>query len=93
MAREDAATKARRLLGEGRITLVQLGPTHLMARARGDSGMEYRVTWEAGAGATGSAPPGWHCNCEARGRCSHIRAVQLVTVITDQQVLPTGGQE
>jgi uncharacterized Zn finger protein len=71
---EDAAAKGRRLLGEGRLTVLQITPQLIYAQVRGDSGAVYNVGYEAGKNE-------WRCSCEARGRCSHIRALQLVTVI------------
>jgi uncharacterized Zn finger protein len=69
--REDARTKARRLLGEGRVTVRCLGPDVIVARVRGDSAREYSVAWD---------PVGWSCPCAALGRCSHIIATQLVVL-------------
>jgi uncharacterized Zn finger protein len=70
--REDAQTKARRLLAEGRVTLRHLEPDRIGASVRGDSACVYRVGWE---------PSGWHCDCAAVSiRCSHVRAVMLVVL-------------
>lgn len=74
MPREDAATKGRRMLAEGRLTVERLTPSGLIvARCRGDSGAVY---------ALGFDPDGseWRCTCPSRGRCSHLRALQLVVV-------------
>jgi uncharacterized Zn finger protein len=68
--REDARTKAIRMLGEGRILLEHVKGRSIVATVRGDSGAIYRVSHEAG---------GWSCDCEARSTCSHVRAVMLVT--------------
>jgi uncharacterized Zn finger protein len=78
MPREGAALKARRLLSEGRVTLRRIGPDAIVARVRGDSAREYLVVWD---------PTGWHCPCDAAGRCSHVLAVQLVVL----EPLPTKG--
>ena len=71
MTREDAATKARRLLAEGRITLRHIGDDLVRADVRGDTARIYAVAW---------SPAGWSCDCDAISRCSHIRSVQLVTL-------------
>ena len=71
---EDAATKARRLLGEGRVTIRCLSDDAIAADVRGDSGL-HRVTW---------TPSGWACDCDALRRCSHIRATQLVVLVSER---------
>lgn len=72
MVREDAQTKARRLLAEGRVTLRTLSDDVILAAVRGDSAAVYRTGWDAGEG--------WWCSCESVGRCSHLRAVMLVVL-------------
>lgn len=70
--RENAAAKARRLLTEGRLRVLSVDEASATASAecRGDSGLTYSVGWdEAGR---------WFCSCEAKGRCSHLIALQLV---------------
>ena len=64
--------KARRLLGEGRLTVRSAGPEGVRASCRGDSGQLYRVGYQPGA---------WHCDCPALGRCSHLQALMLVVVV------------
>jgi hypothetical protein len=76
--REDAQTKAARLAGSGRCIVRRVADDSIVANVRGDSAMVYIVTW---------SPAGWSCSCAALGRCSHIRAVQLVTL----EPLPVGG--
>jgi hypothetical protein len=75
--REDARTKARRLLSEGRVTLRRIGPDAIVARVRGDSAREYLVTWDRQAGI---GP------FDALGPCSHILATQLVVVEPDHRL-------
>lgn len=71
MPRENAHDKGRRLLAEGRLCIdAVLGDT-ITAHCRGDSGEVYAVGYERG---------GWYCNCPALSRCSHMIALQLVTV-------------
>lgn len=70
MPREDAQTKARRLLSEGRVTIRSLTSDRIVADVRGDSAEVHEVGWD---------PDGWHCSCPAR-RCSHVRALMLVAL-------------
>jgi hypothetical protein len=79
MTREDVQAKAVRLVGSGRVTLRSLGPDLIAARVRGDSAQVYNVGWD---------PDGWRCDCEAVTRCSHIRAVQLVSVAPSPDTSP-----
>jgi uncharacterized Zn finger protein len=67
--RENADTKARRLLTEGRVIVLEAHGRHVEAFVHGDSGV-YVVTHSNGW---------WSCDCPHHGRCSHVRAVQLVT--------------
>jgi hypothetical protein len=76
MPREDARSKAHRLLSEARVTIRTIGPDVIVARIRGDSAREYLVTWD---------PAGWHCPCDALGPCSHILATQLVVLEPDHR--------
>jgi uncharacterized Zn finger protein len=71
-SRESAATKARRLLADGRVIVRSVNGSHVDAQVRGDSSGVYRVTHEPGS---------WHCDCPALGACSHIRAVMLITAV------------
>lgn len=89
MTREGVDAKARRLLAEGRLVVerVERWPvgappesqgTLIVARCRGDSGNVYRLGYDP-------RNQQWRCGCEARGRCSHLIALQLVAVVA-----PTG---
>jgi len=69
--REDAATKGRRLLVEARLSIVQVGGGTISARCRSDSAEVYSLGFDKGH---------WFCNCDAVGRCSHLIALQLVTL-------------
>lgn len=73
MVRENAMVKARRLLGEGRVTIVHADEGGVAALIRGDTAMTYRVTHADGE---------WRCDCPARTRCSHVQAIMLVTTST-----------
>ena len=78
MPREIAASKARRLLVEGRVVVVGVDGTEVDAIVRGDSNY-YLVQHRPGS---------WTCPCEAiRALCSHVRAVQLVTALVGPLVL------
>ena len=72
MPREDGASKALRLLCSGRVVVRTITDTAITADVRGDSAKVYRVVLD---------PTGWHDDCDSVGNhCSHIRAVQLVTL-------------
>ena len=71
MPREAVAVKARRLLAEGRVTIVHADEGGVAALVRGDTAMTYRVTHAGGK---------WRCDCAARARCSHVQAIMLVTL-------------
>jgi uncharacterized Zn finger protein len=74
MPREDTQSKARRLVSEGRVTIRRIGDDLIVAHVRGDTAQVYAVRWD---------PDGWSCPCPVLGRCSHVRAVQLVTLVHD----------
>ena len=92
MPRESADDKARRLLTEGRITIMAVDPdarASVVAEAKGDSGAVYALGFDRSTN-------GWRCTCEAASkfgrRCSHLRALQLVTVRpTTVRPQPTRG--
>lgn len=71
MPREDAWSKGRRLLVEGRLIVRSAGPQGIRALCRGDSGEFYRL---------GYRPGSWYCDCPCPSRCSHLHALMLVTV-------------
>lgn len=70
--RENAEAKARRYLGEARLTVRRITEQSVHATGRG-SGAVWDVTWSVGAG--------WRCRCPARGACAHVRALQSVVVV------------
>jgi hypothetical protein len=73
MPRETLESKALRLLAEGRLCVLLVDAEHIEARVRG-SDAEHLTGYRRG---------GWWCSCEAHRvgrRCSHIAALQLVTV-------------
>ncbi len=78
-----AAEKAAVLLAEGRLTVETVSKGVIVAACKGMSGEVYKLGYDPrGKGE-------WRCQCEAnakfRRRCSHLMALQLVTV------KPTGG--
>lgn len=75
--RENAASKGRRLLLEGRVRVLQVSDDEgfVSAEVRGDSARVYIVNYELAGG--------WRCDCPTRGVCSHIRAVMLVTIVRE----------
>ena len=78
--RENASAKARRLLTEGRVIVTRVDGRHVDAIVRGDSGAVYSVR---------HLPGHWSCSCTAApyARCSHLRAVQLITAPAGPVVL------
>ena len=66
---ETIAEKASRYLIEGRLIVERVDEHAIVARCRG-RGAVYRL---------GYHDDGWHCTCPARGDCSHLLALQLVT--------------
>lgn len=73
MTRENVETKGRRYLTEGRLTITQVSPSvgYIAATCRG-SAADYSLGFDPGRRE-------WRCTCEARGRCAHLVALQLVT--------------
>jgi uncharacterized Zn finger protein len=70
VTRENVDTKGRRYLCEGRIFLKEVSRGLVWARVRGSDEV-YVVKGDRF---------GWSCSCAARGKCSHLVAVQLVTL-------------
>ena len=74
--RESVPVKARRLLAEGRVTIINRVPGRIFANVKGTE-QTYAVRWEPRLG--------WSCSCPAGARraCSHRVAVALVVVPDD----------
>jgi hypothetical protein len=72
MPRENVDTRARRALVEGRVIVNRVEGRYVSATVRSDHGALYAVRHLEGR---------WDCPCDARGVCSHVRAVQLVTCV------------
>jgi len=68
--RENAEAKGRRYLAEGRLLVEHVDARTIRARCRGN-GKVYRLGYDAER---------WYCDCQALGLCSHLVALQLVTV-------------
>ena len=73
MMREDAKTRAVRLLAERRVLIVRVLPTSVLAYVRGDSGELRTVTWDPRRG--------FRCDCPAIGMCAHGHAVASVVLV------------
>ena len=69
--RDDAQTKAARMCASGRVAIRSVTDACIRATVKGDSARIYTVTYD---------PSGWRDDCDAVGKCSHIRAVQLCTL-------------
>jgi hypothetical protein len=73
VVRENAKTRAVRLLAERRILITRVLPTSVLAYVRGDSGELRTLTWDQRRG--------WSCSCPAIGMCAHGHAVASVVVV------------
>lgn len=79
-SRQNARTKALRLLVEGRLTVERRETTGtltglVVARCKGDSGTIYTLGYDP-------RNRQWRCSCqELRGQCSHLLALKLITPI------------
>ncbi len=75
MGRETVAEKAARYLVEGRLRVEFANRRgQISARCVGGEGRVYSLGFEPFHDA------GWFCSCAARGDCSHLQALRLVTV-------------
>lgn len=72
VGRENAATKARRYLLEGRLMIWFVQGQQARARCRGQ-GYLYELGHDL--------EHGWWCDCAARTRCSHLIALQSVVIL------------
>lgn len=67
-SREGAESKGRRLLCEGRLIVTLARRGRVEATCRGNGAVHQ-------LGFNGD----WWCTCEARGTCSHLVALRLIT--------------
>ena len=70
MSRETVEAKAARYVCAGRLIVTEVAGGRMSATCRG-GGELYRLGFVRGQ---------WFCSCPARGVCSHLLALQLVTV-------------
>jgi hypothetical protein len=70
VSRENARAKGARYLAEHRLTVFYVDSDRIAAECRG-GGAIYDLGW------TGER---WRCDCPALGMCSHLYALQAVTV-------------
>jgi hypothetical protein len=78
MPHESAQDKAKRYLGEGRLTIRQFSRSSgVVAFVLGDSGLTYRTEW--------SPDLDWLCNCpDHKQLCAHLIALRLITVANQE---------
>jgi hypothetical protein len=67
--REDARTRGRRLVAEGRLLVRRVEGREVSAICRGESGAIHELGFSRGL---------WFCSCPARGPCAHLYAAWLV---------------
>jgi uncharacterized Zn finger protein len=78
--RENAASKGRRYLCEGRLHVETVHPHGVAATCRGD-GVRYQLGWQPG--------PGWWCTCPVlTDQCAHLIALRLVVAVDLVEVTP-----
>jgi uncharacterized Zn finger protein len=70
MPRETAFDKGRRLVAEGRLRVRRADERQVLAEVVGDSAVVHRC---------GLEPNREWCTCPAKGTCSHLIGLQLVT--------------
>jgi uncharacterized Zn finger protein len=83
MVREDAKTKGKRLLTEGRLRIKWVDDLRIQALCRGDDGAVYEVGFDGS----------WYCTCPAASRsmsmrCSHLIALKLVAIAVEPREEP-----
>jgi uncharacterized Zn finger protein len=85
MTDETIAAKAGRYLTEGRLTVLAVNGDHVTAVCYGGHDAIYQLGHDPGRG--------WHCSCPVRsGRCSHLTALQMVTVRAREPAEPAPVQ-
>lgn len=87
---ETKADKALRYVAERRLLIEHVDPALIKATCRGDSGEVHTLGWR-------SDQQRWGCTCEANAtfhrRCSHLIALQLVTVKPHQVPRDEGAEQ
>lgn len=72
MSTETSDEKALRLIGEGKLTVLEVARGRVIGRVQGDHGT-YMCGFDPQA-------EEWRCTCaEMKGMCSHLKALWLVT--------------
>jgi hypothetical protein len=71
MPRENARTKAERLLVGGAVSVLEVTRYRCAARVKGDTAT-HAVTFDGDR---------WACDCQALGPCSHALAVARVVAV------------
>ena len=71
MPRENAQTKAARLLVGGAVSVLEVSPHRCLATVHGDTAT-HAVTYDGDR---------WSCDCPALGPCSHALAVARVVAV------------
>ena len=74
---ETATLKADRLLVTGAVSVLEVGPGHVLAKVVGDHGT-YTVEHDGR----------WRCDCPAYGPCSHAIAIARVARIGEGRFFP-----
>lgn len=72
--RENAASKGRRYLVEGRLIVTAINAMGIAANCRG-AGEVHQLGYRRGR---------WWCSCPAKGVCSHLTALRLVVAVKGQ---------
>ena len=70
MPAETVARKAARYVLEGRLQIVSMGGGHVRASCQGGEQKPYTVAIDHDGER--------RCSCQARGRCAHLAALELV---------------
>lgn len=70
-SRATVEAKAIRILLERRLTILAVNKTRVIAECRGNSDRTYHLGWTHDR---------WHCHCDSKGKCSHLTALQMVTM-------------
>ena len=68
--RENSAERARRWIRQAAVAIVRVEEGYVLGAVRDPAGVR-TVKLVSGF---------WSCTCEARGPCSHVRAIQLLVV-------------
>jgi len=75
MPREDAVTRGRRMVSEGRLIVSYVSGRSIAAVCRGDSGLIHRLGYDPGRG--------YWCACSGLTKCAHLHALHLVAAKTE----------